>query len=113
MWTKYHIIAWCCAPLSVAGFVVVAATVSTILGEAFLPEGLFPELPAWTSSNAACIASSALVPFPYLVLPLRMKPGAVFLGLRRRIWFVIVAVSYGFGVLVAAALAIGLVVLGG
>ena len=112
MWTKYHIIAWCCAPLSVAGFVVVAATVSTIFGEPFLPRGYFPELPAWTSSNAACIALSAAVPFPYLVLPLRMKPGAIFLGLRRRIWFLIVAVSYGLGVLVATALMIGILLLG-
>lgn len=111
MWDKYHIVAWCCTPLGVAGFVVVAATVSAILGEPFLPRGCFPELPAWTSSNGACIALAAVVPLPYLVLLLRIEPGGDFFGLRRRIWFVIIAASYGFGVLVAAALAIVLLLL--
>ena len=110
--TKYKVIAWCCVPLGVAGFVLVAASISTVLGETFLPSGIFPSLPSWTSSNAACIALAAALPLPYLALATRIRPGSTFLGFRRRLWFVIIAASYGSGAFVAGALLVAILLLG-
>ena len=109
---KFHIIAWCCTPLGVAGFVLLGATVSTILGEAFLPQGTFPMQVSWAIENAACISLSILTPLPYLALAVRIKPGSTSLGFRRRLWLIIIGASYGFGFTVALALMTAILLLG-
>ena len=77
---KFYLIAWCFTPLGIAGFVLVAATISTTLGQTFIPQGTYHSLPAWTSSNALCIELAAFTPLPYVVLAMKIQPKSTFLS---------------------------------
>ena len=85
---------------------LVAATISTILGQAFIPRGTFPSLPAWAYSNAVCIELAALTPLPYVVLAMKIQPDSTFFGFRRKFWLIIIAAAYGSGLVIAGALAV-------
>ncbi len=111
--SRVRIAAWACAPLGVSGFVLVAAAVSTVLQERFLPQGTVPWRLYWWVENLICIALSMAVPAAYLVAATRLRDDRLLWGHNRRFWLVVIGCSFGLGVLVATLLLAFILVLAG
>ena len=92
--------------MAVAGFVLVFTILCIALGEPFLPPGTFRTFPAWAYSNAVCLEMAVFTPLLYVVLAKQIKAGSTFLGFKQKFWLIVIAASYGLGMVVGTFLSV-------